>query len=81
MSSTRCKRIGSGLLALVLVLLLRTPALAASAGETDDPVTVRQWAAMLCGAYLDTPSESGCVAGAYRRGWLPVAAEIGRAHV
>ena len=74
MNSTRCKRIGSGLLALVLALLLRTPALAASAGETDDPVTVRQWAAMLCGAYLDTPSESGCVAEAYHRGWLPVTA-------
>ena len=62
MSSTRCKRIGSGLLALTLALLLQTPALAASAGETDDPVTVRQWADMLCGAYLDTPSEIGCVA-------------------
>ena len=60
MSSTRCKRISSGLLALVLALLLRTPALAASAGEMDDPVTVRQWAAMLCGASLDTPVESGC---------------------
>ncbi len=74
MSSTRCKRIGSGLLALVLVLLLQTPALAASAGEMDDPVTVRQWAAMLCGACLDTPAESGCVDEAYRRGWLPVTA-------
>lgn len=62
MSSTRCKRIGSGLLALALALLLQMPALAASAGETDDPVTVRQWADMLCGAYLDTPSEIGCVA-------------------
>lgn len=29
---------------------------------------------MLCGACLDTPSESGCVAAAYRRGWLPVTA-------
>lgn len=74
MSSTRCKRISSGLLALVLALLLRTPALAASAGEMDDPVTVRQWAAMLCGASLDTPVESGCVDEAYRRGWLPVTA-------
>ena len=74
MNSTRCKRIGSGLLALALALLLQTPALAAYAGEMDDTVTVRQWAAMLCGAYLDTPSESGCVAGAYRRGWLPVTA-------
>ena len=74
MNSTRCKRIGSGLLALALALLLQMPALAAYAGEMDDPVTVRQWAAMLCGAYLDTPSESGCVAGAYRRGWLPVTA-------
>ena len=74
MSSTRCKRIGSGLLALALALLLQTPALAAYAGEMDDTVAVRQWAAMLCGAYLDTPSESGCVAGAYRRGWLPVTA-------
>lgn len=76
MSSTRCRQICSGLLALVLVLvlLLRTPALAASAGEMDDPVTVRQWAAMLCGACLDTPSESGCVAEAYHRGWLPVTA-------
>ena len=62
MNSTRCKRIGSGLLALVLALLLQTPALAAYAGEMDDTVTVRQWAAMLCGAYLDTPSEIGCVA-------------------
>ena len=50
MSSTRCKRIGSGLLALALAFLLQMPALAASAGEMDDPVTVRQWAAMLCGA-------------------------------
>ena len=74
MSSTRCKRIGSGLLALALAFLLQMPALAASAGEMDDPVTVRQWAAMLCGAYLDTPSESGCVAEAYHRGWLPVTA-------
>ena len=74
MSSTRCKRISSGLLALVLALLLRTPALAASAGEMDDPVTVRQWAAMLCGASLDNPVESGCVDEAYRRGWLPVTA-------
>lgn len=74
MSSTRCKRIGSGLLALALAFLLQMPTLAASAGETDDPVTVRQWAAMLCGAYLDTPSESGYVAEAYHRGWLPVTA-------
>ncbi|MFQ7451098.1 MAG: hypothetical protein ACLRNQ_06345 [Flavonifractor plautii] len=74
MSSTRCKRISSGLLALVLALLLRTPALAASAGEMDDPVTVRQWATMLCGASLDTPVESGRVDEAYRRGWLPVTA-------
>ena len=74
MSSTRCKRICSSLLALVLVLLLRTPVLAVSAGETDDPVTVRQWAAMLCEDYLDPPSEIGCVAAAYRRGWLPVTA-------
>ena len=74
MNSTRCKRIGSSLLALALTFLLQTPALAASAGEMDDPITVRQWAAMLCGAYLDTPSESGCVSEAYRRGWLPVTA-------
>ena len=74
MSSTRCKRIGSGLLALALAFLLQTPALAVSMNEKDAPITVRQWAAMLCGAYLDTPSESGCVAAAYRRGWLPVTA-------
>ena len=74
MSSTRCRQICSGLLALVLALLLQTPALAVSAGEMDDPVTVRQWAAMLCGACLDTPVESGCVDEAYRRGWLPVTA-------
>lgn len=74
MNSTRCKRIGSGLLALVLVLLLQTPALAASTDEMGDPVTVRQWAAMLCGAYSDTSGESECVAEAYRRGWLPVTA-------
>ena len=29
---------------------------------------------MLCGAYLDTSAESGYVAEAYRRGWLPVTA-------
>ena len=74
MSSTRCKRIGSGLLVLVLAFLLRTPALAVSMNEKDAPITVRQWADMLCGAYLDTPVESGCVAEAYRRGWLPVTA-------
>ena len=74
MNSTRCRRLCCSLLALALIFLLRTPALAASAGEMDDPVTVRQWAAMLCGAYLDTPSESGCVSEAYRRGWLPVTA-------
>ena len=59
---------------MALIFLLRTPALATSAGEMDDPITVQQWAAMLCGAYLDTPSESGCVAEAYRRGWLHVTA-------
>ena len=53
---------------MALIFLLRTPALATSAGEMDDPITVRQWAAMLCGACLDTPVESGCVAEAYRRG-------------
>lgn len=74
MNSIRCKRIGSGLLALVLVFLLQAPALAASTGEMDDLITVRQWAAMLCGAYSDTSAESGCVAEAYRRGWLPVTA-------
>lgn len=74
MNSIRCKRIGSGLLVLVLAFLLRTPALAASAGEMDDPFTVQRWAAMLCKAYPNTSGESGCVAAAYRRGWLPVTA-------
>ena len=74
MNSTRCRRLCCSLLALVLVLLLQTPALAASTDEMGDPVTVRQWAAMLCGAYSDTSGESECVAEAYRRGWLPVTA-------
>ena len=74
MNSARCRRICSGLLALVLTLLLQTPALAVSAGETNDLITVRQWAAMLCGAYSAHIAENGCVAEAYRRGWLPVTA-------
>ena len=74
MNSTRCKRIGSGLLALVLALLMQTPVLATSTSEMNEPITVRQWAAMLCGAYLDASAESGYVAAAYRRGWLPVTA-------
>ena len=74
MNSTRCRRLCCSLLALALIFLLRTPALAAFAGEMDTPITVRQWAAMLCGAYPNTSGESGCVAEAYRRGWLPVTA-------
>ena len=74
MNSTRCKRLCGCLLALVLTLLLQTSALAVSMTEIDAPITVQQWAAMLCGACLDSPTKDGCVAEAYRRGWLPVTA-------
>ena len=69
MNSTRCKRLCGCLLALVLTLLLQTSALAVSMTEIDAPITVQQWAAMLCkgtlhefGHFLDSvlgvPSES-----------------------
>ena len=62
MNSTRCKRLCGCLLALVLTLLLQTSALAVSMTEIDAPITVQQWAAMLCGACLDSPTKDGCVA-------------------
>ena len=74
MNSTQCRRLCCSLLALTLIFLLRTPALAVSTSKINESITVRQWAAMLCKAYSDTSAESGCVAEAYRRGWLPVTA-------
>ncbi len=74
LNSTRYKRLCCCLLALVLTLLLLTPALAVSMTEIDAPITVQQWAAMLCGTCLDSPTKDSCVAEAYRRGWLPVTA-------
>ena len=58
MNSTRCKRLCGCLLALVLTLLLQTSALAVSMTEIDAPITVQQWAAMLCGACLDSPTKT-----------------------
>lgn len=71
------KKMLSGVLALALVFTLQAPAFAVSE-VADGPVTVRQWAAMLCGAALNGDSTEGndCVTEAYRRGWLPVNAVI-----
>ena len=71
------KKMLSGVLALALVFTLHTPAFAVST-DANDPVTVRQWAAMLCGACLNGGSteENDCVTEAYRRGWLSVNAVI-----
>lgn len=71
------KKILSGALALALVFTLQAPAFAVSE-VADGPVTVRQWAAMLCGAALNGDSTEGndCVTEAYRRGWLSVNAVI-----
>ena len=72
-----CKRLWSGILALALAFTLHTPAAAVSI-DAEDPITVRQWAAMLCETYWGAHSaaESDCVTEAYRRGWLPVTAVI-----
>ena len=69
MNSTQCRRLYCSLLALTLIFLLRTPALAITTSEMNEPITVQQWAAMLCkgtlhefGHFLDSvlgvPSES-----------------------
>ena len=71
------KKMLSGVLALALVFTLQAPAFAVSE-VADGPVTVRQWAAMLCGTALNGDSTEGndCVTEAYRRGWLSVNAVI-----
>ena len=69
MNSTQCRRLYCSLLALTLIFLLRTPALAITTSEMNEPITVQRWAAMLCkgtlhefGHFLDSvlgvPSES-----------------------
>lgn len=71
------KKMLSGVLALALFFTLHPPAFAVSE-VADSPVTVRQWAMMLCGACLNGGSTEGndCVTEAYRRGWLSVNAVI-----